>query len=31
MAAQDRSLGLEIDNIRRRYPGLLTQQNVAED
>jgi hypothetical protein len=30
MAAQDRSLGLDIDNIRRRYLGLLSQENVAK-
>jgi hypothetical protein len=31
MAAQERSLGLEIDDIRRRYSGLLRQENVAEN
>jgi hypothetical protein len=30
MAAQERSLALAIDDIRRRYPGLLSEENVAE-
>jgi hypothetical protein len=30
MAAQERSLALEIDDIRRRYPGLLRQENATE-
>jgi hypothetical protein len=30
MAAQERSLALEIDDMRRRYPGLLSQENFAE-
>jgi hypothetical protein len=30
MAAQERSLGLEIDDIRRRYPGLLGEENAAK-
>jgi hypothetical protein len=25
LEAQERALGLEIDEIRRRFPGLLTQ------
>jgi hypothetical protein len=30
MAAQERSLLLAIDDMSRRYPGLLSQENVAE-
>jgi hypothetical protein len=27
--AQERALGMEIDEIRRRFPGLLTQDAAA--
>jgi hypothetical protein len=30
MAAQGCSLALAIDDIRRRYPGFLSEENVAE-
>jgi hypothetical protein len=30
MAAQERSIALESDYLRRRYPGLLSQENFAE-
>jgi len=30
MAAEERSIALEIDDIRPRYPGLLRQENVGE-
>ena len=30
MAAQERSIALEVDDMSRRYPGLLSQENVAE-
>jgi hypothetical protein len=30
MAAQERLLALEIDHMRRHYPGLLSQENFAE-
>jgi hypothetical protein len=30
MAAQECSLALAIDDIRRRYSGLLSKENVAE-
>ena len=30
MAAQERLLAMEIDHMRRRYPGFLMQENVAE-
>jgi hypothetical protein len=30
MAAQERSLALELDYMRRHYPGFLSRENVAE-
>jgi hypothetical protein len=30
MAAQERSIALELDYMRRHYPGLLSQENFAE-
>jgi hypothetical protein len=30
MAAQERSIALELEFIRRHYPGLLSRENVAE-
>jgi hypothetical protein len=30
MAAQELSIALELDYMRRHYPGLLSQENVAE-
>jgi hypothetical protein len=30
MAAQECSLALELDYMRRHYPGFLSQENVAE-
>jgi hypothetical protein len=30
MGAAERLLAMEIDHMRRRYPGLLSQENVAE-
>ena len=29
MAAHERLLALEIDHIRRHYPGLLSQENLV--
>ena len=29
MAAHERLLALEIDNMRRHYPGLLSQENLV--
>jgi hypothetical protein len=29
MAAQERSIALELDNMRRHYPGLLSQENLV--
>jgi hypothetical protein len=29
MAAQERSIALELDYMRRHYPGLLSRENVA--
>jgi hypothetical protein len=31
MAAQERSIALELDYMRRHYPGLLSEENVAEN
>jgi hypothetical protein len=30
MAAQERSVALELDYLRGRYPGFLSRENVAE-
>jgi hypothetical protein len=30
MAAHERSIALELDYMRRHYPGLLSQENFAE-
>jgi hypothetical protein len=30
MAAHERLIALELDYMRRRYPGLLSEENVAE-
>jgi len=30
MAAQERTIALEFDYMRRHYPGFLSQENVAE-
>jgi hypothetical protein len=30
MAAQERSIALELDYMRRHYPGFLSQENFAE-
>jgi hypothetical protein len=29
MAAHERLLALEIDHVRRYYPGLLSQENLV--
>ena len=31
MAAQERSIGLDSDYLRPRYPGLLSEEKVAEN
>jgi hypothetical protein len=30
MAAHERLIALELDYMRQRYPGLLSDENVAE-
>jgi hypothetical protein len=30
MASQERSIALEVNYMRRHYPGFLSQENVAE-
>jgi hypothetical protein len=30
MAAHERLIALELDYMRQRYPGLLSEENVAE-
>jgi hypothetical protein len=31
MAAQERSIALELEYMRRHYPGLLSRESVTEN